>query len=176
MELGHDLNTPLFGRKPPGHRDEPHDVPRLLPSDFALASSSVVHGASPNGKPTKMARRSSSPAGASGLDGIKWEAPVSGRRSSHVRSPMASVRGGVVKPKGSPLARKPFVADDGTEPPPRKPRRRCWSFPTRTHTSCFVLNTNLSCSVSGSPRGLEALRSFEAFRDNPLSNDRTQNR
>ena len=132
MELEYDLNTSLFRRKPPGHRGEPYDVPRLLPSeDVVTSSSSVIHGAPPNGKPTKKARRSSGPGGGSGLDGIKWETPMSGRRSSHVRSPMVSIRGGVVMSNGPPLARKPQVADDGTEPPPLKPRRRCHCFPLR---------------------------------------------
>jgi hypothetical protein len=131
VELEYDLNTSLFRRKPPGHRGEPHDVPRLLPSeDVVLSSSSVIDGA----KPAKMARRSSGAGQGSGLNGIKWEMPCSGRRSSHGRSPTVAARGGALMSNGPPSARKlsqkPLMADDGTEPPPRKPRRRCRAFPT----------------------------------------------
>ena len=115
----------MFRRKPPGHRGEPYDVPR------------------PEGKASKIVQRTSS----AGLNGIKWETPPLGRRGSHVRSPMVSTRSGVVMPKGRPLARKPIVAGDGTEPPPRKPRRRYFVVYTRMQSRCGFYNIFLSCSV-----------------------------
>ena len=144
MDLEYDLNTSLFRRKPPGHRGEPYDVPRPLSCDVGSLSPSGNHGTSPGGKTSKIVRRSSSPGGGSGLNGIKWETPLLGRRVSHVRSPMVSTRRGVVM---CPLVRKPIVADDGTEPPPRKPRRRYLFVHTRVQSRCSVVNLILSCSV-----------------------------